>query len=118
LTEVLLPPPVRGARTSYRKVRARRSWDFAVAGVALALQFDGEEVRSARVVLSGAAPVPWRSPEAEEALRGRELTPPRAAEASEAALSRARALKRNAYKLPLFRALVREELLALRPRTG
>ncbi len=33
VTEVLLPPPPPGLKSSYRKVRTRRSWDFALAGV-------------------------------------------------------------------------------------
>ena len=37
ITEVLLPRLAPGTMSSYRKVRARRSWDFALAGVALAL---------------------------------------------------------------------------------
>ena len=60
VTEVLLPPPPQGLRSSYRKVRARGSWDFALAGVALALRFSGGKVAGARIVLSGAAPIPWR----------------------------------------------------------
>ncbi len=58
VTAVVLPAPVQGLKSSYRKVRARRSWGFALAGVALALVFSGETVRRAAVVLGGAAPVP------------------------------------------------------------
>ncbi len=73
LTEILLPPPAQGLRSSYRKVRARQSWDFALAGVALALQFKGGRVEKARLVLSGAAPIPWRSRDAEGVLTGKTL---------------------------------------------
>ena len=41
LTEVVLPPPAPRLRSSYRKVRTRGAWDFALAGVALAIVFDG-----------------------------------------------------------------------------
>ena len=61
VTEIVLPPPADGLRSSYRKVRARRAWDFALAGVALAIVFTGDQTADSRVVLSGAAPVPWRS---------------------------------------------------------
>lgn len=70
VTELALPPPPAGLVGSYRKVRARRFWDFALAGVALALVFDGGRVSRARIVLSGAGPVPWRSREAEEMVTG------------------------------------------------
>jgi xanthine dehydrogenase YagS FAD-binding subunit len=51
VTEIFLPPPRPGWRSSYRKVRARRSWDFALAGVALALKFRDDVVAEARVVI-------------------------------------------------------------------
>ena len=66
VTEILLPPSPQGLRSSYRKVRARQSWDFALAGVALSLKFKDGLVERARVVLSGAAPIPWRCQEVED----------------------------------------------------
>jgi xanthine dehydrogenase YagS FAD-binding subunit len=111
--EILLPPPIQGLRSSYRKIRARRSWDFALAGVALALQFEGEELRKARVVLSGAAPIPWRSREAEEVLTGKRLEEETISRAAKAAMEKAQPLAHNGYKIPLFRGLIEEELQAL-----
>lgn len=113
LTEILLPPPRPGLRSAFRKVRARRSWDFAVAGVALAVQLDGDRVGQARVVLSGAAPVPWRSREAEAALTGRKLDAETAGRAAEAALQGAAPLQHNGYKVALLKGLIEEELRKL-----
>jgi xanthine dehydrogenase YagS FAD-binding subunit len=113
VTAVLLPPPPAGMRSSYRKVRSRQSWDFAVAGVALALQMDGDIVRNGRVVLTGAAPVPWRSKAAEESLLGKTLDFRSARAAAEAAMAEARPLAHNGYKVPLFKGLIEEELLKL-----
>ena len=110
ITEILLPPPVQGLRSSYRKVRTRRSWDFALAGVALALQFKDDRVEKARVVLSGAAPIPWRSREVEEAITGKRLDNDTISKAAEAAVKNAEPLKHNAYKVPLFRGVIEEEL--------
>jgi len=113
VTEILLPPPVRGLRSSYRKVRTRRSWDFAVAGVVLALKFNGDLVEKARVVLSGAAPIPWRSKEAEGAITGKRLEAQTVAQAAEAAVKNAEPLEQNGYKIALFRSIIEEELLAI-----
>jgi xanthine dehydrogenase YagS FAD-binding subunit len=113
LTEVLLPPPVPGLRSSFRKVRARGAWDFALAGAALALRMEGAKVASARVVLAGAAPVPWRSKAAEQALEGKELGRETASAAAEAAVKGAEPLEHNGYKVALFRGLLEEELLRL-----
>jgi xanthine dehydrogenase YagS FAD-binding subunit len=113
VTEIQLPAPAPGLRSSYRKVRARGAWDFALAGVALALELDGDTVKRARVVLSGAAPIPWRARAAENAIEGRPLDSETAARAGEAAIEGAEPLARNGYKVPLIRALVEEELLAI-----
>jgi xanthine dehydrogenase YagS FAD-binding subunit len=112
VTEIVLPPS-RGARSSYRKVRDRAAWDFALAGAALAIQLSGGVVSSARVVLSGAAPIPWRSKEAEQVLIGQKVDGTAASKAAEAALKDAQPLAQNGYKVPMFRALLEEELVAI-----
>lgn len=111
VTEILLPPAEAGLVSSYRKVRARGAWDFALAGVALALLMKDRTVQRARVVLSGAAPVPWRAEGAEKAITGKPLTPEVVAAAAEAAVAGAEPLEKNAYKVPLFKGVVTEALL-------
>lgn len=118
LTEVRIPPPPSGLYTSYRKVRARRAWDFALAGVALAIPFREGNAARARIVLSGAAPVPWRSEEAESAISGSAITPETAEKAADAAMGNATPLQDNAYKIPLFRGVITEELLRAAETTG
>ena len=110
---VSIPQPPGGLRSSYRKVRARGSWDFALAGVALALTFDGNRVSGGRVVLSGAAPVPWRSREVESVISGRAIDAAVAREAADAAMSDAAPLAKNGYKVPLFKGVIEEELLKI-----
>ncbi len=112
-TAIEIPSPPRGCRSSYRKVRARQSWDFALAGVALALCLEGERVSRARVVLSGAAPVPWRAKAAEQELTGSTLGGAAARMAARASVSGAAPLAHNAYKIRLFEGLVESELLRL-----
>jgi xanthine dehydrogenase YagS FAD-binding subunit len=113
ITEIVLPPPAAGLRSSYRKVRARRAWDFALAGIALAIDFDGNRVGDCRAVLSGAAPVPWRSLEAEAAVKGSPLDGNLAAEAAAAAVKIAEPMAQNGYKIPLFRGLIEQELTGI-----
>jgi len=114
ITEVVLPAPRSGARSSYRKVRSRRSWDFAVAGVALHLVTSrAGVVEDARIVLSGAAPVPWRLTEVERYLIGRTVDAAVAAEVGRRAVAGAQPLSGNGYKVPLFEGLVASELMAL-----
>jgi len=113
VTEILLQPPAQDLKSSYRKVRARRSWDFAVAGVALALQLKGDIVSSARIVLSGAAPVPWRSKEAKDFITGKILNTANARKTGAAAVSGAQPLEHNGYKIPLFEGIIEEALTAI-----
>jgi xanthine dehydrogenase YagS FAD-binding subunit len=111
ITAVHLPAPSKGRQSSYRKVRARQSWDFAVAGVAIALTLEGDKVKNPRIVLSGAAPIPWRSPAAENVLAGQAITEDIALKTAEAAMADARPLEHNGYKVPLFKGMITEELL-------
>jgi len=113
VTEVLLPPADPGLRSSYRKVRGRGAWDFALAGVAIALAVKDGRVERARVAFSGVAPVPWRSEPVEQVLVGKALTPAVAAEAAEAGVKGAVALEKNGYKIPLLQGVITESVLAL-----
>jgi xanthine dehydrogenase YagS FAD-binding subunit len=113
VTEIILPAPADGLQSSYRKVRARRAWDFALAGAALAIVFSGDQAVDCRVALSGAAPVPWRATEAEEVVKGSRLDPDRAAKAAEAAVKNAEPMEQNKYKIPLFRGLIEQQLTAI-----
>jgi xanthine dehydrogenase YagS FAD-binding subunit len=65
------------------------------------------------VVLSGAAPIPWRSVEVEEVILGKRLDAETVSAAAEAVVKNAEPLAQNDYKLPLFRAIVEEELSAI-----
>jgi xanthine dehydrogenase YagS FAD-binding subunit len=113
VTEVILPPSPQGARSSYRKVRARGSWDFATAGLALAVTMNGDRVATARVVLSGVAPIPWRSTAAEAALAGHRLDAKTIARVMDAAVTGAEPLEHNRYKIALVRGIVEDALTAL-----
>ena len=108
ITEVIVPTAP--SYTSYRKVRARRSWDFALAGVALALEMTGKNVRSGRVVLSGVAPIPWRATAVERVITGASLDAATIKRAAAAAVAGAQSLGNNGYKIPLVRGMIEEEL--------
>jgi xanthine dehydrogenase YagS FAD-binding subunit len=110
VTDIILPAPEGGLRSSYRKVRARHAWDFALAGIALAIVFKGDSLTDCRIAFSGAAPVPWRSKEAEDVLRGNRLDSGIIRKAAQAALAAAEPLAQNEYKIPLFKGLMESDL--------
>lgn len=114
VTEVILPAPGVGLTSSYRKVRSRRAWDFALVGVALAVRKDsGGAVSEARVVFSGVAPAPWRSAAAEMAIVGQRLTEDVVRRAAEAAVAEADPMPDNEYKVDLLRGVFAQELAAM-----
>jgi xanthine dehydrogenase YagS FAD-binding subunit len=113
VTDILLPPSAAGLRSTYRKIRARAAWDFALAGAAIAVRMDGGVVKDARVFLSGVAPAPWRAREVETMLAGRRLDPATIARAAAAAMPKPELLEHNGYKVPMVRGLIEERLSAL-----
>ncbi len=103
ITAVQLPPSTPEARSTYRKVRDRSSYAFALVSVAAWLELDGDVVARARVALGGVAPKPWRAWRAEEVLQGRPATEASFLEAADAELADARPLAGNAFKVDLVR---------------
>ena len=113
LVAIHLPPAAAHARSTYYKVLDRDAWTHALVSVAVALDMDRQICRSARIVLGGVAPIPWRLPKVEAMLTGQRITPELAAKAGEAAVEGARPLAKNAYKIPLTKGAVRRTLLSL-----
>ncbi len=114
LTSVRVSSSPLAARSTYFKFKERRSLDFALASAAAAVELGALGViRTARLVLGGVAPVPWRVPEAESFLIGKRLTPEVAKEAARLALQGAQPLGQNSFKIPLAQALVRRALAAV-----
>jgi xanthine dehydrogenase YagS FAD-binding subunit len=105
--------PFRPTRSAYIKFALRKSWDFAIASVAVSAVIRGGIWTDVRIVLGGVATFPYRSKEAEELLRNRPISEPAAAEAAEVALQLAKPLKMNSYKVELSKTLVRRGLLSL-----
>jgi xanthine dehydrogenase YagS FAD-binding subunit len=113
LVSVHLPQARTGVRGTYHKVLDREAWTHAVVSLALVLEMDRQVCRSARVVLGGVAPVPWRLQKVEAMLAGQRITPELVARAGDAAVEGANPLAKNGYKVPLTKAVVKRTLLAL-----
>ena len=116
LASIQLSAPRSGTRSTYHKILDREAWTHAVVSAAIVLEMDKDICRSARIVLGGVAPIPWRVPEAERLLAGQRVTPELAAKAGEAAVAGAQPLRKNSYKVPLTQAVVRRTLVELASR--
>jgi len=113
ISEIQVPAPPGGSRGVYLKAMERKAWSFALVSLAAQLRFEGDTIAEARLVLGGVAPIPWRAREAEEVLRAQKISEELAMRAGEAAVSTARPLRDNAYKVQFVQALVGEALSKL-----
>lgn len=117
ITAVVLPAPALGAQT-YRKVRDRASFAFALTSVAAILDVAANRVRGARIVFGGLAPRPWRAVEAERALVGRAPTRAVLVAAADAALRGAKGRGGNDFKILLAKRSLIATLSQLAEKAG
>jgi xanthine dehydrogenase YagS FAD-binding subunit len=110
LAEIRVPAPPPGTRSTYHKVMDREAWTHAVVSAAVVVTISAGVCRSARIVLGGVAPIPWRLSEVERAIEGQPITAALAARAGELAVAGAKPLAKNGYKVPLTRAMVKRTL--------
>jgi xanthine dehydrogenase YagS FAD-binding subunit len=118
ITAVTLPPDGIGRRSSYRKVRDRTSYAFALVSLAAGLDMEGKVIKDVRLALGGVAHKPWRAQTAEAALRGNILTEASIRAAAEAELSAAKGLPGNAFKIDLAKRLIVDAVLKLAEETA
>jgi len=98
---VELPPLPFATYSTYRKVRDRASYAFAVVSVAAALDVQEGVVRDVRLALGGVAHKPWRARKAEAFLRGQPAQEAHFRAAAEAELADAQSLLYNGFKIEL-----------------
>lgn len=106
ITAVELPPLPLATRSTYRKVRDRASYAFALVSVAAAIEVDNGTVKDVRLALGGVAHKPWRAFAAETALRGHPATRDAFRAAAEAELATAVPLRDNAFKIELAKRTI------------
>jgi xanthine dehydrogenase YagS FAD-binding subunit len=100
------------AKTAVYEVRQKEALDWPLAAAAVLVHMRGISVESARVVMGHVAPVPWSSPEAEEALKGKVVTEEVADDAGKGAVTKATPLSMNKYKVQLARVAVKRAILS------
>ena len=99
ITSVDLPPPLDGGRSTYRKVRDRSSFAFALVSVAALVTVEDGAFADARIAFGGLAHEPWRARLAEQVLIGAPATEDTFRRAGEAELADARPLRDNGFKV-------------------
>lgn len=105
ITAIELPAPPTG-RSTYRKVRDRASYAFALVSVAAALAVEDGMVTDVRLALGGVAHKPWRARKAENVLNGVPATQQAFHTAAEAELADAVPLRDNKFKIELAKRTI------------
>jgi xanthine dehydrogenase YagS FAD-binding subunit len=90
-------------RSTYRKVRDRASYAFALVSVAAGVHLTHGIVDDVRIAWGGVAHTPWRARRAEGALIGHALTVEAVREAVDHELHAAETTEQTAYKVPMLR---------------
>lgn len=98
ITAIELPPLPFAATSTYRKVRDRASYAFALISVAAALEMEGDRISDVRIAFGGVAHKPWRATLAEAALRRGPATEAAFRDAAAREFADARPLRDNAFK--------------------
>ena len=98
------------ARQKFLKFTLRKPVDFAIVSVATVVYLEKNICTDAHIALGAVAPGPVRAIKAEEFLKGKVINSENISTAANEALSMARPLSRNAYKLEIAKALVKRSL--------
>lgn len=101
ITAIELPPLPFAAQSTYRKVRDRSSYAFALVSVAAAIDLEDGHIRDVRIALGGVAHRPWRAHKAEALLRDGPANTQAFHAAAVAELADARPLSHNGFKIDL-----------------
>jgi xanthine dehydrogenase YagS FAD-binding subunit len=118
ITGVELESGALARSSTYRKVRDRASYAFALVSVCAALDRDARgRVRDVRIAWGGVAHRPWRATRAEAALRGELLTEEAVRDACAAELEVATTTEQTAYKVPMVRNVTVHALMGVADRS-
>lgn len=112
VTAVVLPAPA-GGRQTYRKVRDRSSYAFALVSVAAVVRVEDGVIAHAALALGGVAHTPWRDRDVEADLVGAAPDADLFTRAADRLLADARGQGGNDFKIPLAHRTVRAVLAGL-----
>lgn len=113
IVSVELPALPFAAHSTYRKVRDRASYAFALISVAVALELENGAIKDVRIALGGVAHKPWRAFKAEAALRGQAPSEANVRAAAELELADAAPLRDNGFKIELAKRAIVASLAEL-----
>lgn len=105
ISHIVLPPPPSGQQ-SYRKVRDRASYAFALVSIASIIDIDAGRIRNIRLAFGGIGTMPWRNIQVEEFLKNQPMAKSTFNQAADILLSGAQGSGENDFKIELTRRLL------------
>lgn len=111
VTEIQIPEPDTGTKSAFIKFSLRKSIDFPVVNCASVITSSKGIVSAARICLNAVYYTPYRATAAEEAIAGKPISESTAEDAGRAAVSSARAVPKNKYKVQIAKTLVKRTIL-------
>jgi xanthine dehydrogenase YagS FAD-binding subunit len=109
--EIAVPALSSSTNQKYIKFTLRKPVDFAIVSVASVVAMENGVCTDARIVLGAVAPGPVRARTAEDMLKGKAVSETSVAAAAELALSAAKPLSMNSYKIEIAKTLIKRALL-------
>jgi xanthine dehydrogenase YagS FAD-binding subunit len=109
--EIDVPPLAGHANQRYIKFTLRKPVDFAIVSVASIVVTEKVICSDVRIALGGVAPGPLRARAAEEMLKGKPINEAIASEGADLAMSAAKPLSMNNYKIEIAKSLIKRALL-------
>ena len=106
VTEVQVPASPEGTKSNFIKFALRKSIDFPIVNCAVSVG-DG----MVRICLNAVAPKPYRATKAEAVIEGRPINEENTEETGAAAVSDAKSLPSNTYKVQIAKTMVKRALL-------
>ncbi len=114
VTEIQIPAPADGTRSTFVKFATRRSIDFPIVNCAVMISNADGVVSAARICLNAVYLKPYRAYEAEELIQGKAIDESNAEAAGQASVLGAEPLKHNRYLVQVAKTLVKRAILACR----
>jgi len=113
--EIEMPMRPSAGQQIFSKYTVRKPIDFAIVSVAVVLTLEETICTDARIVLGAVGPAPFRATAAEAMLIGRPISQQIATQAAEAALTGAKPLSKNGYKIEIAKTLIQRAIMGEAP---
>jgi len=112
VTEIHVPEPSDGTGSAFLKIAMRKSIDFSIVNCAAMIIRSAGKVRTARICLNAVFVKPYRAVRAEETIVEKAIDKTTAEAAGISAMSDAKPLEHNRYKVQIGKTLVKRAILA------